>query len=85
MFIGYVERSEPTPARKYSPQIAWVRVEEPFKGVGLGQLVVLDQPGHNCAWKPQPGKRYLFYLHPSEGHRAWEALGCHRTRSTFSK
>lgn len=88
MFLGRVEKivnqqpySRGSEKDYVGEQRASVRVEETFKGVRSGELLQLEQPGHNCAPKFEEGARVLFYLHPTKKPGTWEAWGCHRTRS----
>lgn len=63
------------------PQKVWVRVDEAFKGTEAGATLRLEQESHSCAPKFKTGTRIVFYIHPSKTDGAWEAHGCHRTRS----
>jgi hypothetical protein len=79
VFLGVVDRVDP-PAATFTAQTAWVTVKEPFKGVSVGQQIVLKQAGNDCAPKFKAGSEVLFYLSPLQPG-FWVAPGCHRSRS----
>jgi hypothetical protein len=81
VFVGSVSRVDPerTPDEAlYSEQTAYVLVERSFKGVEEGDLIVLDQPAHNCAPKYEQGERLLFYADFDNNSQTWEVRGCGR-------
>lgn len=84
VFVGRVERTEPDANSDehylYKGQTAWVRVEDPFKGVSADETLTLSQPSHNCAPKFKPGQSVLLYLYPTGKSGVWEAPGCYRSR-----
>ena len=84
VFVGLIEKTEPkliTERVVAGEQVAWVRVNEPFKGVKNGQVLELRDRFSSCFGGFREGITMLFYLHPGQRQGTWVAPACYRSRS----
>src|SRR5690348_7059121 len=81
VFIGSIDKTNPQliDERLMSgEQHAWVRVNEPFKGVTKDQVFELRDQFSSCFGGFREGTTLLFYLHPGEKQGTWVAPACYR-------
>jgi hypothetical protein len=84
VFAGRVERASMGIRGEgdsaFGEQTAWIKVEEPFKGVRREQSLTLKQQISSCGGEFTVDDRLLFYLFPAEEPDTWEVHACHRSR-----
>ena len=86
VFLGTVSRVENTIAKDESGrefivgQVAYVQVDEAFKGAKEPQLIFRSY-GTSCDATYKEGQRRLFYASYNKKDKAWSIGGC--DRSTF--
>lgn len=63
----------------YGNQIAYVQVEESFKGVKASEMIFRSY-GTSCDAEYKVGQRWLFYAYFNKEDKAWLIRGCDRSR-----
>lgn len=84
VFVGTVTRVENQIAKGQGEyehivgQVAYVQVDEPFKGVKTAQLIFRSY-GSSCDVRYEEGQRWLFYASYNKKDKAWTIGGCGRS------
>jgi 5-hydroxyisourate hydrolase-like protein (transthyretin family) len=84
VFVGTVTRVENTVAKSRNGrghivgQVAYVQVDEAFKGVREPQLIFRSY-GTSCDVRYEEGQRRLFYALYNKARKAWSIGGCDRS------
>src|SRR5690349_7695712 len=82
VLVGTVSRVEnitvKTPDGQFGNQLAYVQVEESFKGVKESEMVFRSY-GTSCDAQYQEGQRWLFYAYLNEENKAWQIQACDRS------
>jgi hypothetical protein len=84
VLVGTVEKSDPAVVEGRigsGEQVAWVRVQEAFKGVKKDQVLELRGELSSCFGGYTEGATLLLYLFPGAKHGTWVAPACHRSRT----
>jgi hypothetical protein len=83
VLVGTVSRVEITNVKtpdgeEYGNQIAYVQVEESFKGVKASEMIFRSY-GTSCDPDYQAGQRWLFYAYFNKDDKAWVIHACDRS------
>ena len=79
VFLGTVEMADPDADVNetiFQQQFVRIRVDEAFKGVVIGQTIVLEQAGTDCSAKFRTGERWVFYLYEGDTPGSWSVPFC---------
>jgi len=82
VLIGTVSRVEnitaKTPEGEFANQIAYVQVEESFKGVKASEMIFRSN-GSSCDPQYKEGQRWLLYAYFNKQNKAWQIQACDRS------
>ena len=87
VLVGTITKVEPTESggdEYEGEQIAYLKIDQSFKGLEGITEIVLNQPGHNCAPKFSPKVQYLLYATYHKKEKTWEIVGCGRSNRVES-